>query len=97
MKDYDENNEPSYLKYWNSYDLRGWVMSQKLPVDGFKWVKNTSHLNKDFIKNYDEDSYEVYFVKADVQYTENYMKQWKTKKLENPQLSCMIKKNMWCV
>ena len=50
-------------------------MSQKLSVDSFKWVKNTSHLNKDFIKNYDEDSDEVYFVKDDVQYTENYMEQ----------------------
>ena len=43
-------------------------MSQKLPVDGCKWVKNTSQLNKDFIENYDEDSDEGYFVKYDVQY-----------------------------
>ena len=25
-------------------------MSQKLPVDGFKWVENKSQFNKDFIK-----------------------------------------------
>ena len=28
----------------------GWVMSQKLPVNGFKWVKNISKIVKDFIK-----------------------------------------------
>ena len=31
-------------------------MSQPLPVDGFKWVKDVSKINEDFIKNYDEGS-----------------------------------------
>ena len=31
-------------------------MSQKLPVNDFKWVEKTSQFNKDFIKNYNEDS-----------------------------------------
>ena len=31
-------------------------MPQKLPADGFKWVKNISQFNEDFIKNYKEDS-----------------------------------------
>ena len=31
-------------------------MSQKLSVDGFKWKKNISKFNEDFIKNYDKDS-----------------------------------------
>ena len=26
-------------------------MSQKLPVNGFEWVKNLSKFNEDFIKN----------------------------------------------
>ena len=30
-------------------------MSQKLPVDGFKWKKK-SKFNEDFVKNYDEES-----------------------------------------
>ena len=29
MKDYDKNNEPPYLKYWNVNNLYGWAMSQK--------------------------------------------------------------------
>ena len=33
MKDYDKNKESSYLQYWDVYDLYGWEMSQKLPVN----------------------------------------------------------------
>ena len=29
-------------------------MSQKLPVNNFKWIKYTSQYNEDFIKNYNE-------------------------------------------
>ena len=36
MKDYDENKEPSYLKYWDLQKLCGWAMSQKLPVKNFE-------------------------------------------------------------
>ena len=31
-------------------------MSQKLPTFNFKWVEDTSPLNEDFIKNYNEKS-----------------------------------------
>ena len=48
-----------------------WVMSQKLPVNGFKWVEDLSDVNKDFIKSYKEKSNEVYFLEVDVEYPEN--------------------------
>ena len=38
-------------------------MSQKLPVNDFKWVEKTSQFNKDFIKNYNEDSDIGYLLK----------------------------------
>ena len=47
MKDYDENKESSYLKYWDGNNLYGWVMSQKLPVNNFKWIEKTSQFNED--------------------------------------------------
>ena len=39
MKNYDKNKESSYIQYLEANNLYGWVMSQKLPVDGFKWKK----------------------------------------------------------
>ena len=43
VKNYDKNKESSHLKYWDVNNLHGLAMSQKLPVDGFKWVgKNIS-------------------------------------------------------
>ena len=62
MKNSDENKESSYLKYCDVNNLYVWAMPQKLPVNGFKWAENISQLNKDFIKDYSEDSDEQYFV-----------------------------------
>ena len=70
MKDYDKNKESSYLNYWDVNNLYGWAMSQKLPVNNFEWIKDTSQFNEDFIKNYNEESDEGYFLEVDVQYPE---------------------------
>ena len=46
-------------------------MSQKLPVNCFKWVKklkNLSKIKEDFIKKYDENSIAGYFLEVDVEY-----------------------------
>ena len=45
-------------------------MPQKLPVNHFEWIKDSSKLIKDFIKNYNEESDEGYFLEVDVQYLE---------------------------
>ena len=42
MKDYDKNKESSYIQYWDVNNLYGWAMSQKLPVNNFEWIKDTS-------------------------------------------------------
>ena len=49
-------------------------MSQRLPVNKFEWIKDTSQFNEDFIKNYSEDSDEKYFLEVDVQYSEKLHK-----------------------
>ena len=56
MKDYDKNKESSYLKYWDVNHLYGWAMSQKLPVNNFEWIEDTSSFNEDFIKSYNKES-----------------------------------------
>ena len=43
-------------------------MSQKLAVNNFEWIENTSQFNEDFIKSYDEESDEVCFFEFNVQY-----------------------------
>ena len=45
-------------------------MSQKFPVNNFEEIKDTSQFIKDFIKNYNEERDERYFLKVDVQYLE---------------------------
>ena len=68
MKNYDKNIESSYTKYLDANHLYGWAMSQKLPVNGFKWVNDLSRFNEDFIKNYNENSDIGYFLEVDVEY-----------------------------
>ena len=45
-------------------------MSQKLPVNKFEWIRDTSQFNEDFIKNCNEKSDEGSFLEFDVQYLE---------------------------
>ena len=71
MKDYDKNKESSYVQNWDVNNLWGWAMSRKPPVYNFEWIKGNSQFNEDFIKNYNEESNEWYFLETDVQYVEN--------------------------
>ena len=68
MNNYDKNKESSYIQYLDANNFYGWAMSQKLPVNGFKWVKNTSKIYEEFTKNYDEDSHKGYILEVDVKY-----------------------------
>ena len=45
-------------------------MSQKVPVNDFKWIRKEelSKFNEDFIKSYDENSNIGYFLKVDIDY-----------------------------
>ena len=40
----------------------------KLPVNGFKWVEDTSKINEEFIKNYNENNQKGYILEVDVKY-----------------------------
>ena len=43
-------------------------MSQKLPVNNFKWIEDTSKINEEFIKHYDENKNKGYILEVDVKY-----------------------------
>ena len=66
MKNYNKDVITSYLMYLDANNLYEWAMSQKSPVNGFKWVKNLSKFNEIFIRNYDEDSDIGYFLEVDI-------------------------------
>ena len=70
MKDYDKNKEPSHLQYYDVNNLYGWAMSQKLPLNNFEWIKDTSQFNEDFIENYNEEGDGGYFFEVDIKYLE---------------------------
>ena len=44
-----------YKCKWSINNQYRWAMSQKLPVNGFKWVENASQFNEDFIRTYGRD------------------------------------------
>ena len=43
MKNDDKNKESSYVQYLDANNLYGWAMSQKLSINGFKWVKDVNY------------------------------------------------------
>ena len=68
MKDYNKNIESSYIQYLDANNLYGWAISQKLIKNNFKWVEDTSIINEEFIKNYNENSFKGYILEVDVKY-----------------------------
>ena len=41
-------------------------MSQKLLVNNFEWIEETFQFNEDFIKSYNGESEEGYFLQVDI-------------------------------
>ena len=67
MKNYNKNEESSYIQCLDANNLYGWTMSQKLPVNGFKWIDN-DEINEEFIKNYNENDEKGYILEVDIKY-----------------------------
>ena len=71
MKDYDRDEEESFLQYNDANNLYGFAISEPPPVDDFEWMEDLSKIDEDFIKNYDKDSDEGYIFDVDVEYPKN--------------------------
>ena len=52
MKNYDKSKESPYIQYLDANNLYGAAMSEKLPINEFKWVNGISGINEKFVKNY---------------------------------------------
>ena len=46
-------------------------MLQKRQVNNCDWIKNTPQFSEDFLKSYNEENDEGYFLEVDVKYLEN--------------------------
>ena len=72
MKNYNNNEESSYIQYLDANNLYGWTMYKKLPTSGFKWIDNNETakhvINENFIKNYNENNDKGYILEVDVKY-----------------------------
>ena len=67
MKNYNKNEESSYIQYLDANDLYDWAMSKKLPVNEFKWL-DSNKITEEFIKNYNESDKKRYILEVDVKY-----------------------------
>ena len=69
MKNYDKSKESSYIQYLDANNLYRAAISEKLPINGFKWVNDISGINKKFVKSYDKkNSNKGYILEVDVDY-----------------------------
>ena len=46
--------ESLYSQFWDANNLYGWAMPQKLPVNNFERIRDTSKFNENFIQKYKE-------------------------------------------
>jgi hypothetical protein len=65
MKNYDENKESSYITYLDANNLYGGAMCEKMPYNGFEWVKI---FDDKFIKNYNANGDKGCYVECDLEY-----------------------------
>ena len=103
MENYNKNEESLYIQYLDTNNLYGRAMSQKLPVNVFKWVNDVTEINEEFIKNYNENSKKGYILEVDVKYPKKLHdshsdlpflpRRMKIDKCKTSFVICIIKKN----
>ena len=71
MKDYNKDEEESFLQYNDANNLYGFAISEPLPDDGFDWMEDLSKIYEKFMKNHDENSDKGYILEVDVEYPKN--------------------------
>ena len=67
MKEYDEKMPSKYIMYLDANNHYGWVMSQYLPTDNFKWMSN-KEINKIDLGKYKANGKKGLILEVDLEY-----------------------------
>ena len=65
MNDYDPKKPSAFISYLDMNNLYGWAMSEYLPYEGLKWLKNVDEFD---VISINEKSAIEYFIEVDLQY-----------------------------
>ena len=63
MNDYDPKKQSTFMSYLDMNNLYGWAMSEYLPYEKFKWLKNIDEFN---VMSINEKSLTGYLLEADL-------------------------------
>ena len=63
MNDYDPKKQSTFMSYLDMTNLYGWAMSEYLPYEKFKWLKNIDEFN---VMSINEKSLTGYLLEADL-------------------------------
>ena len=66
MQSYDVNKPSKFIMYLNANSVYGWVMSQYLPCNGFKWL-NQKEIGKFDVHFVEENSSDKYILEVDLE------------------------------
>ena len=56
------------IEYLDANNIYGSAMSEAQSVNGFKWLKDLSKIDENFIKHYDKDGNKGYILEVDAEY-----------------------------
>ena len=65
INDYDPKKPSTFISYLDMNNLYGWAMSEYLPYEGFKWLKNVDKFD---VMSINEKSPIGYFLEVDLEY-----------------------------
>ena len=71
MNDYDPKKPSTFISYLDMNNLYGWAMSEYLPYEGFKWLKNVDEFD---VMSINEKSLIGYLLEVDLQYPDELHK-----------------------
>ncbi|XP_057308003.1 uncharacterized protein LOC130645896 [Hydractinia symbiolongicarpus] len=74
MPDYKPDEASTFIQYLDANNFYGWAMVQKLPTNGFRWIKDPEKFTPEFIEKLVEKDNKGYILEVDVEYPQTLHK-----------------------